>query len=165
MNDVHPEPFYGYRRKNGPLDGETPGKGQAANTSNALHSCAIDAFPGRFPRASVTHTRPERQTHKPWLIRRFIQKGVNDPHRASPMNAPNSSPHHLPSDIPDGPADGNGGVLRKSRVFLLDDHPLFRFGLKRLLEGQPDLTVCGEARNAIEGLDEALKLRPDLIIA
>jgi DNA-binding NarL/FixJ family response regulator len=68
------------------------------------------------------------------------------------------------------PAEANGtapgpGMGRKWRVFILDDHPLFRFGLKRLLEGQPDLNVCGEARNAIEGLDEALKLKPDLIIA
>jgi len=48
-------------------------------------------------------------------------------------------------------------------VFILDDHPLFRFGLKRLIDAQPDMIVCGEAQNAIAGLDEAVKLSPDLI--
>ena len=52
---------------------------------------------------------------------------------------------------------------RKYRVFILDDHPLFRFGLKRLIDSQPDMMVCGEAQNAIAGLDEAVKLNPDLI--
>jgi DNA-binding NarL/FixJ family response regulator len=61
---------------------------------------------------------------------------------------------------PPRPAE-NGG--QTCRVFILDDHPLFRFGLKRLIDGQPDLTVCGEAQNAVEGLDEALRLNPDLI--
>jgi DNA-binding NarL/FixJ family response regulator len=49
------------------------------------------------------------------------------------------------------------------RVFVLDDHPLFRFGLKRLIDAQPDLEVCGEAQNAVTGLDEVLKANPDLI--
>ena len=52
---------------------------------------------------------------------------------------------------------------KKCRVFILDDHPLFRFGLKRLINAQSDLIVCGEAQNAVEGLDEALRLNPDLI--
>ena len=56
---------------------------------------------------------------------------------------------------------GNGG--RRYRVFVLDDHPLFRFGLKRLINAQPELIVCGEAQNAVEGLAEALRLSPDLI--
>ena len=59
-------------------------------------------------------------------------------------------------------APGQNGV-RRYRVFILDDHPLFRFGLKRLINSQPDLVVCGEAHNAVEGLDEALRLNPDLI--
>ncbi|MGA3171901.1 MAG: response regulator transcription factor [Chthoniobacteraceae bacterium] len=58
------------------------------------------------------------------------------------------------------PAAGDNG---KCRVFLLDDHPLFRFGLRRLIDAQPDMTVCGEARDAVEALDEALNLKPDLI--
>jgi len=62
------------------------------------------------------------------------------------------------------PPQGTGAASgQKLRVFILDDHPLFRFGLKRLINAQPDLTVCGEAQNAVEGLDEALRLKPDLM--
>jgi len=59
--------------------------------------------------------------------------------------------------------DQGEGEERKYRVFILDDHPLFRFGLKRLIDSQPDLVVCGEAQNAVTGLDEALRLNPDLL--
>jgi DNA-binding NarL/FixJ family response regulator len=58
------------------------------------------------------------------------------------------------------PAGGRGA---ECRVFVVDDHPLFRYGLRRLIESEPGLSVCGEAQNAIEGLDEALHLKPDLI--
>jgi len=63
------------------------------------------------------------------------------------------------SITPPGPLEA-GKIYR---VFVLDDHPLFRFGLKRLINAQPDLTVCGEAQNAVTGLDEVLKAKPDLI--
>jgi DNA-binding NarL/FixJ family response regulator len=61
------------------------------------------------------------------------------------------------------PAPTVGGAVKQSRVLILDDHPLFRFGLKRLINAQPDLVVCGEAQDAVAGLDEALRLNPDLI--
>jgi DNA-binding NarL/FixJ family response regulator len=51
----------------------------------------------------------------------------------------------------------------KCRVFILDDHPLFRFGLKRLIDAQPDMMVCGEAQDGVSALDEVLRLSPDLI--
>jgi len=60
-------------------------------------------------------------------------------------------------------APSNGANGDKCRVFILDDHPLFRFGMKRLIDAQPDMMVCGEAQNAVEGLDAALTLTPDLI--
>ena len=53
--------------------------------------------------------------------------------------------------------------LRKSRVMVVDDHPLFRFGLKQLINAQEDMAVCGEAPNAVSGLDQVLRLKPDLI--
>ena len=55
------------------------------------------------------------------------------------------------------------GTEGKCRVFILDDHPVFRFGLKRLIGAQPDMEVCGEANDAVAGLGEALRLNPDLI--
>ena len=34
---------------------------------------------------------------------------------------------------------------RRRRVMLVDDHPIVRQGLRRLIEAEPDLEVCGEA--------------------
>ena len=54
-------------------------------------------------------------------------------------------------------------IASTSRILIVDDHPLFRFGLKQLINAQDDMTVCGEAPNAVAGLDQTLRLRPDLI--
>lgn len=51
-----------------------------------------------------------------------------------------------------------------NRIFLVDDHPVFRDGLASLLNSEPDLTVCGEAGDAIEGLKSIMKLKPDLAV-
>ena len=51
-----------------------------------------------------------------------------------------------------------------SRIFLVEDHPVFRDGLAKLLNAEEDLTVCGEAGDAKTGLKAIRKLRPDLAI-
>ena len=47
---------------------------------------------------------------------------------------------------PPGPPSGppNGGK-RKRRVLIVDDHPIVRQGLRRVMENEDDLVVCGEA--------------------
>lgn len=50
------------------------------------------------------------------------------------------------------------------RIFLVEDHPVFRDGLAKLLNAEDDLTVCGEAGDAKQGLKSILKLRPDLAV-
>ena len=54
---------------------------------------------------------------------------------------------------------------RKMKVLIVDDHPLLRDGLAKVLNQQPDLTVCGEAADARSGLAAAARLRPDVVIA
>jgi DNA-binding NarL/FixJ family response regulator len=54
---------------------------------------------------------------------------------------------------------------RKIRCVLLHDHLLFRQGLRRLLEDEPDLVVVGEADNAAECLRKVYELRPDVLVA
>jgi two-component system response regulator NreC len=46
----------------------------------------------------------------------------------------------------------------------VDDHPIFRAGLRALLESQPDVRVIGEAGNGAEAIDRANELRPDIIL-
>ena len=54
---------------------------------------------------------------------------------------------------------------RKRKVLIVDDHPLLRDGLAKVINQQPDLAVCGEAADARAGLAAAAKLRPDVVIA
>lgn len=50
------------------------------------------------------------------------------------------------------------------RVFLCDDHTLFRQGIRKLLELEPDITVVGEAGNGQELLEVLKKTGPDIIL-
>ena len=52
----------------------------------------------------------------------------------------------------------------KIRLLIADDHPLFRDGLRVLLESVPDMQVLGEATAGIEVIKEAISLQPDLIL-
>ena len=51
-----------------------------------------------------------------------------------------------------------------TRILLADDHPIFRDGLKRLLEHERDFTVCGEAADGGEAARKVRQLRPDLLL-
>jgi DNA-binding NarL/FixJ family response regulator len=52
----------------------------------------------------------------------------------------------------------------KSRIFIVDDHPLVREGLTNLINGQDDLTICGEAKDSAQALDGIMKARPDVAL-
>jgi len=52
----------------------------------------------------------------------------------------------------------------KTRVFLVDDEPLVRRGLRLLLGLEADLEVCGEAEGEQSALDGILKLQPRLAV-
>lgn len=47
---------------------------------------------------------------------------------------------------------------------MVDDHPVVRRGLRSLLETQPGLEVCSEAKNGAEAVDQVVKGKPDLVI-
>jgi DNA-binding NarL/FixJ family response regulator len=87
------------------------------------------------------------------------------PTRANSSDAPSEpAGAEAKREIASEPASGADVASgKRHRVFILDDHPLFRFGLSRLIDAQPDMEVCGEAQDAVAGLDEALKLNPELI--
>jgi DNA-binding NarL/FixJ family response regulator len=52
----------------------------------------------------------------------------------------------------------------KSRVFLVDDHPITRQGLVALINREHNLTVCGEADSAPVAIDMIQKLTPDIAL-
>jgi DNA-binding NarL/FixJ family response regulator len=50
------------------------------------------------------------------------------------------------------------------KILIVDDHILFREGLISLVTRQPDMTVVGEGGSVREAIEQARKLRPDLIL-
>jgi len=52
----------------------------------------------------------------------------------------------------------------KTKILIADDHAIFRDGLRRLLVGEPDFEVVGEAADGKEAVALASKLKPDLLL-
>ncbi|TDC02022.1 response regulator transcription factor [Micromonospora fluostatini] len=50
------------------------------------------------------------------------------------------------------------------RVLIADDHPIVRNGLRGAFAGLPDIEVAGEAANGREAVDEAVRLRVDVVL-
>ncbi len=50
------------------------------------------------------------------------------------------------------------------RVLIVDDHSVVRQGLRMFLGADPELEVCGEARDGSEALALARKLKPDVVL-
>jgi len=50
------------------------------------------------------------------------------------------------------------------RILIVDDHPLFRDGLRSLLESVPDMQVIGEAMTGNDVIAQAASLQPDVIL-
>ncbi|MDX1493514.1 MAG: response regulator transcription factor [Longimicrobiales bacterium] len=49
-------------------------------------------------------------------------------------------------------------------ILLVDDHAMFRAGIKALIEAEDRFTVVGEASSGDEGVDRARELKPDIVI-
>jgi NarL family two-component system response regulator LiaR len=50
------------------------------------------------------------------------------------------------------------------RVFIADDHPVVRRGIKGLLDTEPDMKVVGEATNGQDAVEEVIRLEPDIVL-
>jgi DNA-binding NarL/FixJ family response regulator len=52
----------------------------------------------------------------------------------------------------------------KIRILIADDHAIFRDGLRRLLESEPEFEVVGEAADGAEAVTQTQQLRPDILL-
>lgn len=52
----------------------------------------------------------------------------------------------------------------KTRVFIVDDHALFRKGLSVMINSEPDMEICGEGEDCILATQNILRLKPDVAI-
>lgn len=53
----------------------------------------------------------------------------------------------------------------KKQILVVEDHPIFRLGLRELINQEPDMVVCGEAQDAQTAWHAVQALNPDLVIA
>jgi DNA-binding NarL/FixJ family response regulator len=68
-----------------------------------------------------------------------------------------------------GPERRRGGPDRRSmgdktRILLVDNHALFRVGMRNILEREPDFLIVGEASDSRGAIDMAVQLSPDIIL-
>jgi len=55
-------------------------------------------------------------------------------------------------------------AMRKVRILVADDHDVVRVGVRALLERQPEWEVCGEAVTALDAVEKAKRLEPDVVV-
>ncbi|WP_311200883.1 response regulator transcription factor [Dietzia cinnamea] len=60
--------------------------------------------------------------------------------------------------------DGSGTATGVSRVFLVDDHAVFRSGVRAELAGQSSIEVVGEAGSVAEAIAGIARVRPDVVL-
>jgi DNA-binding NarL/FixJ family response regulator len=53
----------------------------------------------------------------------------------------------------------------RTRILLVDDHAVVRYGIAQLINRQSDMVVCGEEEDAANAMSAIDKLKPDLVIA
>jgi DNA-binding NarL/FixJ family response regulator len=73
-------------------------------------------------------------------------------------------PVHNARPAPKSPAPTLRNEPPKKRVFLVDDHPMMREGMSRLIDSEPGFMCCGGAKSAEEAISEIPRCRPDLVI-
>ena len=53
---------------------------------------------------------------------------------------------------------------KRYRIYLVEDHEIFRMGLKELIDSEDDLCVCGETGGATDAWKDINTLRPDMAV-
>jgi DNA-binding NarL/FixJ family response regulator len=52
----------------------------------------------------------------------------------------------------------------RTRILVVDDHPMTREGIAQWLRHEPDFDVCYEAENASQAIEAIISMRPDLVL-
>jgi DNA-binding NarL/FixJ family response regulator len=68
-----------------------------------------------------------------------------------------------------GPERRRGGPDRRTpdqrtKILLVDDHALFRMGMRQILEREADFDIVGEAEDGREAFTQAVELSPDIVL-
>jgi DNA-binding NarL/FixJ family response regulator len=68
------------------------------------------------------------------------------------------------SEAPPEPEASVRPELKKKRILLVEDHPIVRVGLSKLISTEPDLEICGEAGSPAEAFTHLDREVPDLML-
>mgnify|MGYP001170046808 CR=1 FL=1 len=120
-----------------------------ASASNT-HMKTTSAKPAVF-KSSV----PARTATAPAISKPITAAALKPAVSATTTSAP------MAAKAPAAPAPKATG---KTRVLLVDDHPLTRHGMKALISQQPNLEIVGEADSAPRALELVEKLKPNLAV-
>jgi DNA-binding NarL/FixJ family response regulator len=63
-----------------------------------------------------------------------------------------------------GSQDRRNPAFERMRILIVDDHALFRVGIRQILEREPDLEIVAEADDSRTALDAAFSTSPDVIL-
>lgn len=54
--------------------------------------------------------------------------------------------------------------MKIARVLIVDDHEIFRRGLRALLEPYPEWEICAEAVDGMDAVEQCRSLKPDIVV-
>jgi len=54
--------------------------------------------------------------------------------------------------------------MNPARILIVDDHEIFRKGLRSLLQTRAEFQICGEACNGLEAVERTKELLPDIVL-
>src|ERR1700688_3813817 len=54
--------------------------------------------------------------------------------------------------------------MKNARLLIVDDHEIFRRGLRALLEPSSEWQICGEAVDGVDAVEQCKSLKPDIVV-
>jgi len=54
--------------------------------------------------------------------------------------------------------------MKNARLLIVDDHEIFRRGLRALLEPSSEWQICGEAVDGLDAVEQCKSLKPDFVV-
>jgi signal transduction histidine kinase/DNA-binding NarL/FixJ family response regulator len=80
------------------------------------------------------------------------------------LSVPSLGAQEAPRPAASSPSRNGATAPRVMRVLVVDDHPLFREAVSRILEREADIRVVGQVGTAEEALGAVKRLRPDVLL-